>query len=314
MPENKEVDATTQSAAEIYAEMSEEDKEATTTDDNDEVKAEINDESEESDATADEGETEDEDENEEEADEEEDLPLTSKLALDDNVREKFPEEAKRWDQHVKGLQRREKQLKENETGLNVWQQVDNDLCDPEKAPATLEKLIKASLKATGKSREELLGAPQATEDSDPQSKYGLTHASDDKVVDLLMKKVTGELGVDPDLLKDLKADRDRREAEKAESEWFDKNGGRITAKIEKTTTWKPTKEQILEARKKDPALFKTDPVQAVKNSNPDAYIASQLKPEKKGKDMHVTTTARGHVTPKDPSEYSARDAYADTAG
>lgn len=311
MPEETTGSESTTSAADIHAEiLAEQNSDKETADaDNDEAKTETEDDETDSSVTADED-HEDDDETDADEVDEDDLPLTSKLALSDNIREKFPEEAKRWDQQVKGLQKLEKRLSDNADAFDGYTRLDAALQDKKTAPEAFKAMAKFIAEKTELSIEDLLGvATTQDDDKDPTSKYGLSHASDDKVVDLLMKKVVEDLGVDPALLKDLKSEHEQKKQNEADKTWFQQKGSAILAKVEKTAGWKVTQEQVIGAKNEYPDLFKSDPILALKKHDPDSYEARKKPAKREGQpDMLKGTTGKGPVLPENPLEWTARDA------
>jgi hypothetical protein len=291
----------TSSAAEIHAELLAEDK-GTADVDNDKAPPKTEEESESENVTADEDVIKGEEDDEDEGDDE-DLPLSETLTLDDNVREKFPEEAKRWDQQVKGLSKIEKRLKGEETNLNTWMSVDSALADKKTAPEAARKLAKIVADRHGMTVHELLGVDATTQDDDDK-----LYSDDDTVVAKASKAALDAFKSDPDYSEWL-AEKEKGKQATAEKEWFDRRGGAIVARVEKTVGWKPTERMVLEARREFPEVFREDALKALKKAFPDDYLKSQTKPTKKTPpDIVESATSKGFTIPDDPMEYSARHA------
>lgn len=274
--------------------------------------------------TADEDETEEEteesdvqeDQPDDDNDDEEDDDLTAKLALDESIADKLPEDArKRYEQQVKGLAKKEKQLLEraeaiatDEKGYQVYQSYADAFSDPQRAWD--------AYKALGDNLTKLHGEPQTQPvvvetDNGYYTYDGKTFASEMEIE--LYKEVqslkTGN--VDPEI-EEIKAERKARKETEALNAWVDGVQPRITAKVAaKTGGWGVTKEQIAQVAKLDKQLLDSDPVTAMKRYFPDEYAdfkSSSLRPKKPVKDMIDSTSVKGFKIPDNPDDYNAAHA------
>jgi hypothetical protein len=265
-------------------------------------------------ATADEGTAEEETEEEEESeaeseddnDEEEDY-----LALDQSVAEKLPEDARRrYEQQVKGVQKRERQLGEREAklqsdekGYTVYQSYANAFSDPEHARAAYEQLGEALSKMHSWNGTD---TPTVIEGEDGTYTYqGVQYLSETEV--RLAKEIEAlKAQRDPEI-EEIKAEvRARKEAE-AQKSWVDSNSQSIIAKVQgKTGGWGVTKDQIATAYRQNPEGMRKDPVQVLKSMNPDAYAdwKSGTKAKKDVPDMITGSDSIGMGLPKDRSEWT----------
>ena len=269
-------------------------------------------------ATADEGNTEEEPEQEEESeaeseddnDEEEDY-----LALDQSVAEKLPEDARRrYEQQVKGVKKRERQLKERESqlqhdekGFNAYQSYAAALSDPEQAKDALRYLTEATYKAHGWTGE--TDTPTVTEGEDGTYSYnGVAYLSDTEV--LLAKKVDElekRLGQVPPEFQEIVEQHRQAKEEKSRKDWVESNSQKIIATVQgKTGGWGVTKDQIAQAYKANPEGMQKDPLQTLKSRHPDEY--ADWKATKKAKtdvpDLITGSDSIGMGLPKDRSEWT----------
>lgn len=314
MPENEEVVPT---AAELHAEILKEQEEGKTDVDNDEGTPEPEKESGSDDDTADEDVIKGEEDDEGEGDEED---LAAKLSISPEDAEGLPpEKVKRFNERVKGIAKVEKRLKADESGLNNWLTVDAALSDRETAPKAAQELLKIVTKNTGLTAQELLGIQATTQDGNSESKYGFEFASEDAIYEKALADAEAAMvkkfGLDPDLISELKTEREQKKQEKADKEWFDSKGTTVIAKVEKQKGWKVTEDMVLTARRKNPDLFKQDAFSALKREFTDEYIQSQVKSTKKTPpDIVESATSKGIHIPDDPLEYSAAHALLEEAG
>lgn len=275
--------------------------------------------------TADEDQPDDEPESEEETEEEsaeedsqdidnddeedDDLDdLASHLALDPTVADKLPEEAKkRYEQQVKGLAKKDRQLKSELDVLNIAKGLENALFhqDAETARKALQSLQDTVLKHHNV--QEQAEVQEATETDTGWEYDGKTFYSERELE--LYKELQSLKAGDPEI-EEIKAERRAQKEAKAIESWVDTNSQKIIAKVAaKAGGWGVTKEQIAQVAKTDKQALESDPVMAMKRAFPDAYADHRAGAKPKPiKDMITGSQSKGFSIPESPDEYSAAHA------
>ena len=259
--------------------------------------------------------TPDEDEPEPEPEEEEDEPdLAAKLALDEEVASQLPPEvAKRYQEQVKGLAKKHRQL--NETVDQVGFVIDYalGLSKPETRNETLSKILAETAELHKTTPEALISELgfQAPTPEPAEFEYETDAIVHDKAVDTATKKVFETLGASPDEVKALLGLLRETKADKETQEWLKTNASPIKAAAAKTVPgWEPTDEQILSSKKRFPS---EKPLQALKMAFPDDYakaVAGAKKEPKKVPTLHDTAQTKTPI-PIPVEEYRAEHAYAE---
>lgn len=268
------------------------------------------------DATAEGGETEDEAEDTEEAEaessedteeEEEDY-----LALDGSVAEKLPEDIrKRYEQQVKGVKKRERQIQEKEAalqsdekGYQSFKSWESALNDPEIAKQAYEELGK-------KLAETFQWESQEAPNEEGEYVYnGVAYLSETEVrlakeIDALKKQR------DPQLDEIIREHAARKEADSKRA-WVDSNSQAIIAKVQgKTGGWGVTKDQIAQAYGTNPEGMKSKPVETLKGMYPDSYAEwySTKKAKRDAPEMIAGSDAKGLNLPKNKEAWGFGDWY-----
>lgn len=267
--------------------------------------------------TADEDSTEDDSETDEteedpevpdnEDDEDEELDLVQQLRLENA--DQLPEEVvKRFDQQVKGLAKKDRQIAENLETLEVAKGVERALFQgtPEQAEQALQALADAVRKHHGHEEKVEPVETDGTWEYDGKTFYS------EREVELYQKNQELERKLeqkDPEI-EEIKAERRMRKEQETLQNWADQNSQRIIAKVAaKANGWGVTKDQIIEAVRLDKAGMEADPVMAMKRAFPDAYADHRAgRPKPPVKDMITGTQAKGFSIPDNPDEYTAAHA------
>jgi hypothetical protein len=265
-----------------------------------------------------EDETETEEETEEESteedsqdadnDDEEDDDLVHKLALDNA--DELPESIRqRYEQQVKGLAKKDKQLKSELDVLNIAKGLENALFhqDAETAQKALQSLTETVLKHH---QVEAKAEVQEPTETDTGWEYdGRTFYSERELELYQQIQELKAQKEDPEI-EEIKAERRAQKEAKAIDSWVDSNSQKIIAKVAaKAGGWGVTKEQIAEVARMDKQALESDPVMAMKRAFPDAYADHRAGAKPKPvKEMITGSQSKGYSIPEDPDEYNA--AYA----
>jgi hypothetical protein len=286
------------SAADAAKELETETEEST---DQTETTAETE-ESTTTDVTADEDATDEEDDTETD---EEDLPelpeLDSKLkeALGDNA-----EALELWERQWKGIAKRERRLKDSEDRVQTFAAYEQGLTNKETAPGFLNHLISVVEQQTGLTKEQLLGLT-ATDNGQPQWEQEGYYS--EKELELARKQQALEAK-----LSSLESAEAKREQEKEEKLWLDRQTPKIAKTIEgQYDGFKVTPGMVKKAIDALPQ-FKDEPARAV-----EMFFARELVKHasektagrhKKLPEMLDTSSAKGFEVPSNLEEYSAAHA------
>lgn len=277
------------------------------------------DETEESDAeTAEGGESEDETEEEgeveaessEDTEEEEEGQEENFLALDSSVAAKLPEDVrKRYEQQVKGIQKRERQLNEREANVQADEKGFESFKSWETALANPE-IAKDAYQELGQKLSETFGwdsQPEANEEGE-YVYNGVAYLSETEV--RLAKEIEAlKKQRDPDM-EEIKAEFARRKEAEAKEAWVKSNSQAIIAKVQgKTGGWGVTKDQIAQAYEANPEGMKSKPVDTLKALNPDSYAEwyATKKAKRAVPEMIDGTDAKGLDLPKNKADWTFED-------
>jgi hypothetical protein len=252
-----------------------------------------------------------EDADNDDPDEEEDLDdLETRLALDNA--DDLPEPVrKRYEQQVKGLAKKQRQLNQDSDTLAVAKSLENLIfnSDPETALKVLADIKDKALKAYNYSETEEV-KPAEPADDGLYHYDGKTFYSEGEVA--LYQELQAIKSQKDSELEQMKAEWTQRKQAEADGAWVDSNSQRIIAKIAaKTGGWGVTKEQIAAAYKADRTALDADPVKALKREFPDEFAdwkSGANKPKKQPRDMVEGSQAKGYEIPDNPSDYSAKHA------
>lgn len=280
--------------------------------------------------TADEGSgTKEEKETDESDVETEDSPegkTDSTPSLDQIVRDAIgenPEAIEAWENHWKGVEKREAKLgereetlKSDEKGYEVYRSYAEAFAseDPDTVRKAYEFLGKQLFGEGDKAKTE----SEPTENEDGTIQYdGQTFSSEGEV---FLYKQLQELRSqkDPDI-EALKEDRRIRQEAEARAKWLDGKSQSIIARVQKTTGgWGVTKDQISKVLESDRAGLESDPVLAMKRAFPDEYAdwrEKRAKAKPDIPDMAQGSDAKGLKLPEDKSEWTfEQHAYAISNG
>jgi hypothetical protein len=256
-----------------------------------------------------------EDESEETDGDEDDLALP---ALDETIRSALGDNAeavKLWERQWKGITKRETKLRESEAAfaeseghynsLQTWEQAFND---PAKAPHVIAALVKQANKDYGLNLS-LAGLTEAKAETPTEFEYESDALVHKRAVEDAQAAVLKTLGVSPDDLKELMADRAKTKAETEFQAKVDREFARVSAKVQKLTGWAPTKEAVASAMRSD--VYSQNELAAIKRADPDGWADHRAAQERKKTfpEMVAGGSAKGLDIPKDPDEYGLRHAF-----
>jgi hypothetical protein len=236
--------------------------------------------------------------------------LSTKLALDKTVADALPEDArKRYEQQVKGLAKKDKQIQSELEVLNIAKGLENALFhqDAETAKKALQSLTETVLKHH---QVEAKAEVQEPTETDTGWEYdGRTFYSERELELYQQIQELKAQKEDPEI-EEIKAERRAQKEAKAIDSWVDSNSQKIIAKVAaKAGGWGVTKEQIAEVARMDKQALESDPVMAMKRAFPDAYADHRAGAKPKPvKEMITGSQSKGYSIPEDPDEYNA--AYA----
>jgi hypothetical protein len=272
------------------------------------------------DPTADEVDSEDEGDDEE--DEEED---SSHLPdLDNEIAKLSPELKKRWEQQWKGVVKRESRLQEAEKRFEALASYEQAFADRATAAEAVRSLAEQLAKIHGQDVAEYLGGPEAaqqtySEGDEPWVREGFQYEGEWKAYRRAKEEAKRELadtyGLDQELIRDLKEERERAKSAREMDAYLDKNTSKVvnTLRVQEDG-WPVTRDMVAEAVKNLPQ-FKEKPADAVrmwfakdlaKHARAKAAAAYKKTPE-----MFDSATSRGMDLPTDPMEYRAIHAMAE---
>jgi len=268
--------------------------------------------------TEDESADEESEEESEEEDEYEDLPLTEKLKLDDNVRKRLSkEQAKRYDDQVKGLAKFERQLGERGDHYNKLVSWENSLGVKETAADALKQLVTFTAQQHGFDLAELFGLQAKAserEEAKPTSE-GWAEAGYDSPKEMELDLKAKELQTRLDALEkkfggiegESKAAKEKREFE----QYIETRAPKAISFLQgKYDGWTVTKEMISEAVQAFPQ-FKDKPGKATAMYFADSLArhmaTGRVKKAPRGPETPTTIGREGKTLPSDPLKIRASD-------
>ncbi len=213
-----------------------------------------------------------------------------------------------WENHWKGVDKRERKLAEreelltkDEKGWQVYETYANAFAseDPKVVRDAYEFLGRELFKETK-------AEPVAETLEDGTITYDGETFYSEREVDLYKRLQHLESQKDPEI-EAIKADHRKRQESDARKEWLDANSQSIIARVQKTTGgWGITKDQISKVLESNRAGLEKDPVATLKSAYPDAYGDWRATRAKKPDvtDMIRGSDAKGMKLPEDKSEWS----------
>ena len=252
-------------------------------------------------------------------DDEENTPST--LALDPKIAGKLPADVvERYNQQAKGIEKRAAQVADAETKVvgitETWNNIvqwENALASPKDAPTAVKALLDGIAASHNWTREQLaeyVGLSASDSSGQPEwERLGFEFESEYKVYLRAKADAVKESGIDPEILREFKTERERLANEKAFNAHVAEIAPAVIQRLSvKDNGWKVTPEMISEALQILPQ-FRGEPMKAVRmvhyRSLAKHYAQSGVEAAPRGPERIKSRGTKGVSLPSDPMAVTA---------